>query len=129
MATSVWIDHFRDPAERPQVRLLRDVEGSETVLVGDSILLEVLQGAADAANAAKLERAMRRLAIVELLNGDLAALAAARFRTLRGRGATLRGNADLVIGTWCIATGVPLLHNDRDFDAMERHLGLRAVPC
>ncbi len=129
MDTSVWIDRFRDRAEQPHVRRLRDVEASEAVLVGDLVLLEVLQGAADEARAGKMERAMRSLDVVTLLNGELAALAAAHFRALRGRGVTLRSTADLVIGTWCIATGVPLLHNDRGFDAMQRHLGLRVVAC
>jgi hypothetical protein len=61
--------------------------------------------------------------------GEAVAVAAARnYRRLRARGVTLRKTIDLLIGTWCIDNRVPLLHNDRAFDPMARHLGLVAVP-
>ena len=44
------------------------------------------------------------------------------------RGITVRKNIDLLIGTWCIENGRPLLHNDNDFLPMVRYLGLREVP-
>jgi predicted nucleic acid-binding protein len=50
------------------------------------------------------------------------------FRSLRRRGITVRKNIDLLIGTWCIENGRPLLHNDNDFLPMVRYLGLREVP-
>jgi predicted nucleic acid-binding protein len=34
---------------------------------------------------------------------------------------------DTVIATRCIVDGLRLLHNDRDFDAFEQHLGLLCV--
>jgi len=38
---------------------------------------------------------------------------------------TVRKTIDLLIGTYCIAMDCILLHSDRDFDPMARHLGLR----
>ena len=35
-----------------------------------------------------------------------------------------RRKVDVIIATWCIEIGSPLLHNDRDFNVMERELGL-----
>jgi predicted nucleic acid-binding protein len=32
---------------------------------------------------------------------------------------------DLIIATYCIERGHVLLHEDRDFDPFERHLGLK----
>jgi len=32
-----------------------------------------------------------------------------------------------MIGTFCILNNIPLLHKDRDFDPMEKCLGLVAV--
>jgi predicted nucleic acid-binding protein len=32
-----------------------------------------------------------------------------------------------IIATSCIENGYTLLHNDRDFEAFERHLGLKVV--
>lgn len=124
MDSSVWIDHFRGRLDLPHVRRLGDAQRAKRVAVGDLILLEVLQGAPDEARATKIERVLRSLRVVRLLDDDLAVLGASHARRLRALGVTLRASADLIIGTWCIARGVPLLHNDRDFDAMERHLGL-----
>jgi len=59
-----------------------------------------------------------------MLDDTIAAGAARNFRDLRGRGVTVRKLADLIIGTWCIANAVPLLHDDRDFLPMQQHLGL-----
>jgi predicted nucleic acid-binding protein len=47
---------------------------------------------------------------------------------LRRLGITISKTIDLIIGTWCIENRVALLHNDRDFHPMARHLGLIEVP-
>ena len=62
---------------------------------------------------------------IKLLDAQLAVAAAAHFCALRALGVSIRKTADLVIGTYCIERDVALLHNDRDFEPMERHLGLR----
>ena len=43
---SVWIAHLRD-SDTPEVRKLRAFDDPDQILVGDLILLEVLQGARD----------------------------------------------------------------------------------
>ena len=40
---------------------------------------------------------------------------------------TVRKTIDMLIGTFCIEHGYGLLHADRDYDPMERHLGLQVV--
>ena len=42
-------------------------------------------------------------------------------------GITIRKTIDIIIGTFCIERGCALLHDDRDFVAMEEHLGLVAA--
>jgi hypothetical protein len=39
----------------------------------------------------------------------------------------VRKTIDLLIGTFCIVNDCVLLHCDRDFDPMTRHLGLRVL--
>ena len=51
----------------------------------------------------------------------------ANYRRLRTRGITIRSSVDLLIGTYCLRHNCRLLHQDRDFTAMERHLGLRRL--
>ncbi len=124
--SSVWIAHLRGKATPATTRLEAAAE-REPLLVGDLILLEVLQGARDDVQAARIERALREYAIVSLLDGRLAAQAARNYRRLRDLGITVRKTADIIIGTFCIEHSHSLLHEDRDFEPMERHLGLKAA--
>jgi predicted nucleic acid-binding protein len=56
---------------------------------------------------------------------DIALRAAQNYRKLRKSGTTVRKTIDVIIATFCIENDFDLLHNDRDFDPMERLLGLR----
>ncbi|OGW60316.1 MAG: hypothetical protein A2V83_07440 [Nitrospirae bacterium RBG_16_64_22] len=62
-----------------------------------------------------------------MLGQDMAVRSAENYRWLRGRGVTVRKTIDVMIGTFCIVSGLPLLHADRDFDPLTAHLGLRVV--
>jgi predicted nucleic acid-binding protein len=95
--------------------------------VGDLILMEVLMGARDEAAAARIDQAMRQFEVVSLMGPDIAGEAARNYRFLRRLGVTIRTGIDVVIGTWCIRHGHTLLHDDRDFAPMERHLGLSVL--
>jgi predicted nucleic acid-binding protein len=52
-------------------------------------------------------------------------IAGANYRKVRGLGVTVRKKVDVLIGVCCLERRYELLHADRDFDAMENHLGLR----
>jgi predicted nucleic acid-binding protein len=124
--SSVWIAHLRGSLT-PATAKLEAAVMTEPILVGDLILLEVLQGARDELAAARIERGLRRFEIVPLLDADLATRAARNYRRLRDMGITIRKTNDIIIGTFCIERGCALLHDDRDFVAMEEHLGLVAA--
>lgn len=124
--SSIWIGHLRGARSSATARL-EAAAAREPLLVGDLILLEILQGARDEAHAAHIERGLRAFAVVSLLDADLAARAAWNYRKLRGLGITVRKTADIIIGTFCIEHRHALLHDDRDFAPMEAHLGLRVV--
>lgn len=124
--SSVWIAHLNG-RNTAAVARLRTAAAREPLLIGDLILLEVLQGARDDLHAARIERDLRRYAVASLLDDELAVLGARNYRTLRSVGITVRKTADIIIGTFCIARGHALLHDDRDFAPMERHLGLKVA--
>jgi predicted nucleic acid-binding protein len=42
-------------------------------------------------------------------------------------GITIRKTPDIIIGTYCIERGHTLLHDDRDFQPMQAHLGLQVA--
>ena len=124
--SSVWIAHLRGSLT-PATAKLEAAVNFEPILVGDLILLEILQGARDEPHAARIERGLRRFQIVPLLDADLAPRAARNYRRLRDMGITIRKTNDIIIGTFCIERGCSLLHDGRDFVAMEEHLGLVAA--
>jgi len=124
--SSVWIAHLRG-YRTPATEKLYAFAAQEPLLVGDLILLEVLQGARDEVHAARIENGLRQYTLARLLDADLAIHAARNYRTLRGLGVTIRRTADVIIGTFCIEHGHALLHDDRDFAPMQAHLGLKVA--
>ena len=124
--SSVWIARLRG-LQTPAVARLEQIADTDDIIVGDVILLEILQGARDDAHAARLARQMRQFQILAMSNEALSIQGARDYRKLRDRGVTVRKTIDLIIGAFCIANGCALLHDDRDFEPMERYLGLQVV--
>jgi predicted nucleic acid-binding protein len=124
--TSVWIAHLRGH-RTPATAKLEVAAMREPLLIGDLILLEVLQGARNEAHALRIERGLRAYAVAPLLDAELARHAARNYRKLRELGITIGKTADLIIGTFCIEHRHSLLHDDRDFAPMEQYLGLEVV--
>ena len=122
--TSVWIDYVNG-AITPQTNIL-DFELQENrIIVGDIIIAEFLQGFRDDKQFQQAKSIMDCLEYHDLVGKEMAYLAAKNYRKLRKQGITIRKTVDVLIATYCIEHGIELLHNDRDFDAMETFLGLR----
>jgi predicted nucleic acid-binding protein len=126
--SSVWIGHLRR-TETPQIAVLRQLVAAhdDRIVVGDLILMEILQGARDNAHAARIERDLRQFRIMTMLGADLAVEAARHYRYLRSVGVTIRKTIDVAIATFCLTGDHSLLHADRDFEPMEVHLGLKSA--
>jgi predicted nucleic acid-binding protein len=124
--TSVWVDYFNG-AITPQTDALDDWLGMEEIIIGDLILTEVLQGFRHDRDYRQALRLLQAFPIVTMLGPELAVRSAQHYRTLRSRGVTVRKTIDVIIGTYCIVQGVPLLHSDRDFAPLVYHLGLRVL--
>lgn len=124
--SSVWIDLFRN-RDTEQVRRLEEYAADNAVIVGDLILCEVLRGARDEKAARRMAEMMRKFSVVSLGGEAVAIRAAANYRRLRLLGVTVDKTIDLLIAAYCIENDVPLLHADRDFEPMEKHLGLKAA--
>ena len=125
---SVWIDFFNG-TPTPQTNTLDTLLASEPVAIGDLILAEVLQGFRSERAFNEARSLLGALELVVLGGADIAIEAARNFRRLRAKGVTVRKTVDTFIATRCIVSNLVLLHNDRDFDPFERHLGLRTVDC
>jgi predicted nucleic acid-binding protein len=124
--SSVWIDYFRGKRSR-KADYLDGVLGLQTIVVGDLILAEVLQGFAEDRQFETALRLMSSVPVVDLGGGNCAIEAAQNYRSLRKMGITIRKTIDTMIATWCIRENMPLLHSDPDFDPFVDHLGLISV--
>jgi predicted nucleic acid-binding protein len=124
--SSVWIDFFNG-VDRPHVEKLYHMLGKEIIATGDLIAVEVLQGFKSEKDFQKVKQVLHGLPFFSLCNKDLSIIAAENYRTLRLQGITVRKTIDVIIGTFCIENNHQLLHNDRDFEALEKILGLRVV--
>ena len=123
---TVWVDYFNGQ-HNPETDWLDARLDQERLGLTTIILTEVLQGIRDERRAAEVQRALLKLEVFEATSADLAVDAARNYRTLRGRGKTVRKTIDVLIATFCLREGHSLLHRDRDFDPFEDLLGLLVV--
>ena len=73
-----------------------------------------------------MEAALRVFQMENMLGDQQAVETARLYRALRGLGLTPRKTIDVIFGAFCIRQGYQLLHQDRNFEPMHTHLGLRA---
>ncbi|KGD85759.1 MULTISPECIES: PIN domain nuclease [Rhizobium/Agrobacterium group] len=122
--SSVWIARLRNIATA-QTEKFDALSDMNVILLGDIILMEVLQGTQNDQHAANVRKRLEKFGVITIFSPDLAVKAARNYRLLRARGKTLSKTADLIIGTYCIEHGHSLLHADKDFLPMAEHLGLQ----
>jgi len=121
--TSVWIDFFNG-RPTPEADALNELLGERPIIVGDLTMAEVLSGFRADSDFRKARSLLERCEFRPMVGKAVAIDAAGNYRLLRKRGITVRKTIDVLIGTFCILNRLPLLHADRDFDALEEHLGL-----
>lgn len=125
--TSVWIDLFADRHTLQTQVGRRLISEGRRVLVGDLILVEVLQGTRDDRDFAGKMALLSTFDPLGIVDRQVAVAAARNYQILRARGITVRKTIDTLIATRCILDNVPLLYSDRDFDPFVSHLGLRSA--
>ena len=126
--TSVWIDFFNGVSSVPRVSLRKLLEAEEEVCISSYILAETLQGFKNEREFEAAKRHLLYLPILDLTNPESYISAAQLYRTCRKRGVTIRKTADCLIAQTAIEHGVPLLHNDKDFDRIASVSSLQIFP-
>jgi predicted nucleic acid-binding protein len=124
--TSVWIDYFNGQRTW-QTDLLDNLLSDVPVIVGDLILAEILQGFRSDSDYESAKSYLSALPFHQIGGYRVAVQSARNYRMLRKKGVTVRKTMDVIIGTYCILEGLPLLHDDRDFDPMAAHLSLKVL--
>ena len=124
--SSVWIDYFNGN-QTSQTDWLDSALGKTPILIGSLILTEVLQGFQNDKDFKVARNLLLRIPFLPMGDRTLALESAMNYRRLRKKGVTVRKTIDVMIGTFCIYNKLTLLHSDRDFDPMVKHLGLKVV--
>jgi len=122
--TSAWIDYVRG-VQAPHTDVLDYELLHSRVATGDIIIVEFLQGFRNERDLIMARQLMDSLEYYDFVGKEIALKAAENFRKLRKNGITLRKTIDIIIATFCIENGFDLIHNDRDFDPIEKYLGLK----
>jgi hypothetical protein len=121
--TSAWIDYVRG-IDAPHTNALDYELLHSRIITGDLIITEFLQGFRQEKDFKAAKRIMDSLEYHDFGGREIALRAAMNFRKLRTNGITIRKTIAVIIATFCIENGYELIHNDRDFDPMEKVLGL-----
>jgi predicted nucleic acid-binding protein len=124
--SSVWIDYFNGKVTE-KTDWLDFAIGDKEIIVGDIILTEVLQGFQNDTDFRTAQKLLSDFPFMEMLGQDLAIKSALNYRFLRKNGVTVRKTIDVMIGTFCVHYHFALLHDDRDFEPMEKYLKLKSV--
>ena len=124
--TSVWIDYFNGKVDSYTDELDKQLNEGNVVL-GDLILLEILQGIKSDKEYNKTKMILETLDQYEMLGHNMVTRCANNYRQLRKQGMTIRKTADVIIATFSIENKIPLLFTDRDFKPFVEHCGLISV--
>ena len=122
--TSAWIEYFRNGVPSVVHKVVKSLK-EEDVAVGDLIYCEIMQGIHSEPQRKQVEDLLLSLPRFEMVGFEIAGKSAANYRLLRSKGVTVRKTIDVIIGTFCVENDLPLIHHDRDFDLMARHIGLK----
>ena len=121
--SAVWVDYFRG-LETMAAAALDVLLGRNEAVVGDLVLMEVLQGYRNLRELHVAESALGQLDCFDLAGSERVRKGAANYRHLRSVGITPRSTIDVLIASFCAAENIGLLADDRDFVLMAPHLGL-----
>ena len=117
--TTVWVDFFRNAKTRQVATLKDSIQSRFDINICPIVKMEILQGIGDDGQYKKVKRQLDGLISLAITNESYD-LAGDIYRKARVRGFTIRKSLDCIIAAVAIQNRVQLLHNDRDFDVIEK---------
>ena len=118
--TSVLVDVLKGVQNEKSALFKRIVERNLSYGISEYTYLELLQGARNHKEYSNLNDYLLDMTIYMLPKTvEIYEQAASMYFNLRRQGVTPRSTIDVIIAFTAIEHGLMLLHNDKDFDAME----------
>jgi predicted nucleic acid-binding protein len=122
--TSVWIDFFRGTSSKQADALKSLLVENADICVCGVILTEILQGIKVDSQFKKTNELLDAAVFLPMTR-ETYIQAAKLYRKLRKKGLPVRKPIDCMIAAVGIEHDVPLLHNDKDFQLLEKHCALK----
>ena len=122
--TTVWIDFFAARSSDHVASLENLIIKREDICICGIILTEVLQGIRKDSEFKKTRDLFDNLLFLPMPY-PVFFKAAEIYRGLCRKGITIRKSMDCMIASVAVENDMPLLHNDKDFEAIEKHCGLK----
>ncbi len=124
--TTVWIDFFAARSLPHVVALETIIKRRENICICGIILAEVLQGIRQDTEFRKTRDLFNALILLPMPY-TVFLRSAEIYRKLRKKGITIRKPLDCLIASVAIENDIPLLHNDKDFQPIEKRCGLKVL--
>jgi len=124
--TTVWIDFFAARSLPHVVALENLIKRRENICICGIILTEVLQGIRQDTEFRKTKELFNSLILLPMPY-TVFLRSAEIYRKLRKKGITIRKPLDCMIASVAIENNMPLLHNDKDFQPIEKRCGLKVL--
>jgi len=124
--TTVWIDFFAGRELSHATVLERLIKDRGNICICGIILTMVLQGIREKGEFRKTKELFNVMIFLPMPYSVIL-FAAEVYRTLRRKGITIRNSVDCMIASVAIEKDIMLLHNDRYFIPIEKHLGLKTL--
>lgn len=125
--TSAWIEFLQATGSPVHRALLDAIENGDRVVVPEVVRMELLIGATSEEWARVRRRMLDTFDVEPALPLIDTEAAAAIHRACRRGGETVRNLIDCQVAATGLRLDLPVLHRDRDFDVMARHVSLRVV--
>jgi predicted nucleic acid-binding protein len=125
--SSAWIAFLRGSGSPAHLHLRSLVAEEGDVVVTEPVIMEVLAGARDAGHLRQLKRLLYEFPLASVAGIDDYETAASTYEHCRRLGTTPRNLVDCLIAAVALRIDATVLHQDRDFDAIARHLPLKTV--
>lgn len=125
--TSAWIN-FLKGINTPSSVFLKENLDNCLIATCPTVVQEVLQGVRNEKQFQELKRFFASLLNLSKMSSlHIAIQAASLYREMRKLGATIRQPNDCLIACYAINHDIVLLHDDRDFEFIQKHSELRTI--
>jgi predicted nucleic acid-binding protein len=125
--TSAWVEYLRATGSSTHATMRRLIAEESDLVTTDVVVMEILAGARTEERLVELRRLLNRFELVPIVGLADFEAAADIYRRCKRRGGTVRKLTDCLIAAVVLRANAELLHRDRDFDVIARHLPMRVA--